>query len=239
MKTLDKPLAYFPVERVVESMALEKDIGIGPSGYHRHYYSDRNWQTYTPLLAQVVRYSRAGPILDLGAGCGYFVEAAVRWGLSSVGLEGSVDAVEMAKKRAPNIDIRLHRLSDALPFEACYFQTVVLNQVIEHMEPEVMRHTLQEAYRVLGSGGLLLVTSPSCFNKEELEADPTHINLLSPTQLSNILTQSGFDSIEAFDTPLPFLGRGRIGYGIARAIYKLLKIEWMSASANAIAHKPE
>lgn len=219
-------------------MTAEKDIGIAPSGYHLHYYSDRDWQTYLALLARVVRYSQPGPILDLGAGCGYFVEAAVRWGFSCVGIEGSPDAVVMAKKRIPDIDIRLHRLSDGLPFETSSFQTVVLNQVIEHLEPEVMRHTVQEAFRVLGSGGMLLITSPSCFNREDLKADPTHINLLSPTQLHNILIESGFNSVKPFDAPLPLLGRGRIRFGMIIAIFKLLKIERMSATANAMAFKP-
>lgn len=220
-------------------MAQEKDIGIGTSGYHQHYYSDRDWQAYTPLLMQIMGRSRAGPILDLGAGCGYFIEAATRWGIPSVGLEGSPDAVEMAKKRAPDIDLRLHRLSEAFPFEASFFQTVVLNQVIEHLEPEVMRHTLQETYRVLNPGGLLLVTSPSCFNKKELGADPTHINMLSPTQLRYILIESGFESIEAFDTLFPFLGQGRIGKRIVNAIFKLTNLEQMSATANALAFKPK
>jgi len=62
---------------------------------------------------------------------------------------------------------------------------------------------------------------------------------MSPTQLRNILAQSRFESIEAFDTPLPYLGRGRIGYGIVTTIFNLLKIERMSATANAMAFKPD
>lgn len=220
-------------------MIKEKNIGIGPSGYHQLYYSSRDWQAYSGLLAKIVEHSQPGSILDLGAGCGYFVEAAVKWGISSVGLDGSIDAVEMARKRMPDIDIRLHRLSDDLPFDACSFHTVVLNQVIEHLEPEVMQHALHEVYRVLSPGGMLLITSPSCYNKAELKADPTHINLLSPSQLCDILTESGYGNIKSFDAPLPLLGRGRIGSGITMAIFKLLKIEQISATANAMAFKPD
>ena len=218
-------------------MTKEKNVGIGPSGYHQQYYGDRDWQAYSDLLAKVVRYSQPGPILDLGAGCGYFVEAAMRWGISSVGLEGSIDAVEIAKKRVSELDIRLHRLSDVFPFEANSFQTVMLNQVIEHLEPEVMRHALQEANRTLRPGGMLLITSPSCYNMAELEADPTHINLLSPSQLRNCLTEAGFENVKPFDAPLSLMGRGRIGYGVAIAIFKLLRIERISATANAMAFK--
>jgi SAM-dependent methyltransferase len=219
-------------------MMREKNSGIGPSGYHQYYYSDRDWQAYSALLARVVNYSKPGPILDLGAGCGYFVEAAGKWGFLSIGLEGSIEAVDMAKKRVPDIDIKLHKLSDEFPFKVNSFQTVVLNQVIEHLEPEIMRLALLEAYRVLRPSGMLLITSPSCYNKAELRADPTHINLLSPTQLHNILMETGFEKVKSFDAPLPLLGRGRIGFGMANAIFKLLRTERISATANAMAFKP-
>ena len=162
-------------------MSLPNNIGIAPAGYHEHYYSDRDWHAYTEILARVVRHSRPGPILDLGAGCGYLVEAAIRWGFTSVGLEGSTAAVEIAKKRAPDLDIKQHLLSEGLPFEANTFQTVVLNQVVEHLEPATLQHTLSEAFRVLQPTGMILVTSPSCFNIAELKADPTHINLMAPS----------------------------------------------------------
>lgn len=220
-------------------MTVPRDTGIAFPGYHEQYYSSRDWKAYAEILARIVRYSRPGPILDLGAGCGYLVEAANKWGLSSVGLEGSASAVAMAKSRVVDLDIRQHRLSESLPFDANTFQTVVLNQVVEHLEPTTLQHTLLESCRVLRPGGLLLITSPSCFNKAEWDADPTHINLLSPSQLRNLLVQAGFVNVEPFDAPLAFLGSSRLGLGLANAMFKLLKAERMSATANAMAFKPD
>jgi ubiquinone/menaquinone biosynthesis C-methylase UbiE len=219
-------------------MTSDKNNGIAPLGYHRHYYNDRNWQFYSDLLAMVVRHSLPGRILDLGAGCGYLVEAAKKWGIDSVGLEGSTEGVEMAKKRNHDIDIRVHQLSENLPFSTNTFQTVVLNQVIEHLEAEIMQHTLREAFRVLSAGGMLLVTSPSCFNQKELDSDATHINLISPSQLRENLLEAGFYNMSSFDSPLPIFGHGVIMIWVAKIIFKLLKIERMSATANAIAFKP-
>lgn len=220
-------------------MTREEDTGIGPAGYHRRYYSNRNWRAYSDLLARIIKESRPGPILDLGAGCGYFVEAATRWGLKCVGLDGSFDAIEMARQRAPDIDIRLHRLSMELPFATNVFQTVVLNQVIEHLEPRTMRKVLREAERVLNTGGMLIITSPSSYNNTERKADPTHINLLSPSQLHKELVDAGFQKIKTFNFALPIFGHSRLPYGIANALFKAIKINRMSATANAFAFKPE
>jgi SAM-dependent methyltransferase len=218
-------------------MTTEENIGIGPPGYHQRYYSDRNWTAYSDLLARVVRYSQPGPILDLGAGCGYFVEAAARWGFESVGLEGASEAVDMAKKRMPDLDIRQHRLSEIFPFDENYFATVLLNQVIEHLEPQVMRHALHEAHRVLRPGGMLLITSPSCYNKAELMADPTHINLLSPRDLKNELENCEFNKIVSFNSPLALFGKNWLGIRIMYVLFKILQIDALSGTANAIAYK--
>src|SRR6185437_12615223 len=169
------------------------DTGIGPPGYHRQYYSDRDWRAYSDILARIVRQSPPGPVLDLGAGCGYLVEAASRWGIKCVGLEGSAEALEMAKSRAPDLDVRFHRLSSAIPFPGESYGTVVLNQVIEHLEPAVAKHVVREALRVLRPGGMLIVLAPSRANRREAEADPTHVNMMSPTQLRDMLVDCGFD----------------------------------------------
>jgi SAM-dependent methyltransferase len=217
----------------------DTNAGIAPTGYHQHYYSDRSWSAYSEILALIVKHSRPGAILDLGAGCGYLVEAATRWGWPSVGLEGSQEAIDMANRRVSGLDIRLHRLSDSLPFAENSFQTVVLNQVIEHLERRTMRGALQEARRVLNPGGMLLVTSPSCFNRKEWKADPTHINLLSPTQLRFELGQCGFEKITPFDSPQLWFGTHRLGLGVAFVLFNLLKFDRLSATANAFAYKPK
>lgn len=213
------------------------DSGIGPPGYHRRYYLDRDWRAYTDILARIVRYSSPGPILDLGAGCGYLVEAAHLWGGLATGLEGSVEAVEIAKSRAPELDIRHHRLSDPLPLAPDSYQTVVLNQVIEHLEPPVASRVINESLRVLRSGGMLLIASPSSANRYEARIDPTHINLMSPTQLKDLLLHSGFERAISWDVALPIFGSSWLLHGAATAIFRLFPLDRLSASANVMAFK--
>lgn len=215
------------------------DTGIGPPGYHKKYYTTRSWRAYVDILARIVQFSSPGPILDLGAGCGYLVEAAKLWGLQATGLEGSIDAIELAKSRSLALDIRLHRLSDPLPFMPDSYQTVVLNQVIEHLEPTVACLVVKESLRVLRPGGMLLVASPSDVNKFEAQIDPTHINLMSPTQLKKLILQSGFERVVSWDVALPIFGKSWLLHGVATAIFKIFPIDRLSASANAMAFKTD
>ncbi len=215
------------------------DTGIGPPGYHKKYYMTRNWRAYVDILARIVQYSSPGPILDLGAGCGYLVEAVNSWGGRATGVEGSMDAIELAKSRSPALDIQYHRLSDPLPFMSDSFQTVVLNQVIEHLEPTVACLVVEESLRVLRPGGMLLVASPSRANKYEARIDSTHINLMSPTQLRGLILQSGFERVVPWDVALPIFGKSWLSHGAATAIFKLFPIDQLSASANVMAFKAD
>jgi ubiquinone/menaquinone biosynthesis C-methylase UbiE len=161
----------------------------------------------------------------------------MRWGIQCVGTEGSEEGIRIAKQRFPDADIRHHKLSELLPFSDLSFQTVVLHQVIEHLEQSVVEVTMKECFRVLRPGGMILVLSPSKANKKELLADPTHINLLSPTDLRLELSKCGFENVVPFDSPLNLFGKSWIGRGIMLVVFKLLKIDALSATASAFAYK--
>ena len=211
--------------------------GIAPPGYYDDEYAKRNWTAYSWIIAMIIQYSKPGAILDIGAGCGYLVEAAMQWGLQCVGVEGSEEGVRIAKLRDPSIRIVQHKLNALLPFPDASFQTIVMYQVIEHLEPCVVENTLKEAFRVLRQGGMILVFSPSKANKKEMLADPTHINLLTPTALRMELMMCGFDDIVSIDSPLYLLGNSWVGKRLVNALHRRLRVDWLSATANARAYK--
>lgn len=211
--------------------------GIGKNGYHKLYYSSRDWKNYRGILSSLIRYSEPGPILDVGCGNGFLVECATRWGLVCKGLEGSLEAVTLARERYPEIDIQQHLLSEPFPFPDNSFQTVVINQVIEHLEPEVAESSIDESYRVLHAGGMLFIASPSKFNKYERKADPTHINLYSPKELENLLVSKGFSEIISMNSALNLLGNNYWGRGLMYVLFGLTKWEKLSGSANCMAYK--
>ena len=211
--------------------------GIGDREYFK-IYSPREWQFYRYILSQVVLFSEPGPILDVGAGLGFIVEGALRWGLECTGLEGSREAVELARKRYPSVVMEQHLLSEPFPLENDRYQTVIMNQVVEHLEPAVARNALAEAFRVMRPGGLLIVYSPSRFNKEQQKDDKTHINMLSPSELRDVVSSSGFVDITACDVPLDLLGKGWFGKGLMYTIFTVARWERLSATANCRAYKP-
>ena len=88
---------------------------------YRLVYPDDNWNASRKLLARCMKKGKPGPILDLGCGLGFFVECCYRFGIPSTGLEGSAYAVQAAKAREPNLDIRQHYLEDPFPFKKEHF----------------------------------------------------------------------------------------------------------------------
>jgi len=212
--------------------------GLAPSGYYDEYYSSRDWRWYRGLLAFAIQHSEPGPILDVGAGVAQLLEAAHRWNLECLGLEGSAEAIAIARGRCPSLNLKQHFLSDPFPLGDCTFQTIYLNQVIEHLEPAVAEACVSECYRVLRPGGLFIVMSPSKFNKHERDADPSHICLYSPSSLKSLLASRGFTDISQLDTPLDIMGKNAIGRLIMKVIFRVTKWERLSCSANCMAWKP-
>ena len=213
------------------------NTGVGDRSYFEKSYLDRDWRFYRPILCQLIAHSEPGSILDVGAGTGFLVEAGLRWGLDCVGIEGSPEAIEIGRQRFPNLPLRCHLLSEPFPFKDESFQTVVMNQVIEHLEADVARHAVKESARVLRSGGMLMINSPSRFNKFEKVDDPTHINMYSPTELRNLVASAGFRDIVATNYPLDLLGQNFFSRKIMSLLFLLTRWDRLSATANCRGYK--
>ncbi len=201
-------------------------------------YGGRRPDAYASLLADVIRHGKAGTVVDLGCGLGLFVELAHGWGLDAVGLEGSSYAVKQAHARRGGLDIRVHDLGERLPFEGGAVANVVLNQVIEHVDPVRCEKLVAECFRILSSGGTAFIYSPSRFNLLE-RREPTHINMLLPSELARMLRHAGFQVVSQPDYGFWFDSRGlRILNIVADVLMRALPHDRFSATANAIARKP-
>ena len=215
-----------------------QNSGIAYEGYYSEFYNERTWEQYTFLLTTVVSNSKPGVILDLGAGLGFFIEAATNWGFKCLGLEGSEEAVKLAKERNIKLNINHHLLSNELPYESKSIQTILINQVIEHLEPDVAKMAVTESFRVLNSGGMIYITSPCKYDKFQVEDDPTHINMYTPSELETLVKSAGFIKVKPMNYNLSFLGKSYIASKIAGIIFRYTKWDRISATANLIAFKP-
>lgn len=197
------------------------------------YYDSTTWLDYRTWLADVIRYSEPGPILDVGAGLGYFTECASKFGLNCIGIEGNEWACNDASTRG--VSVIPCRLESEWPFEDASFTTIICNQVIEHISDEVVRHLLRESHRVLKTGGILMIYSPSCFNRTECE-NPAHINLYAPQKLRFEVNLAKFEII---DEP-NYLERANLFWRIIYRVVKTISVttsERFLGSANCIARK--
>lgn len=157
-------------------------------------YTGRTWRDYRALLSTVIRYSEPGEILDLGAGLGLFVECAQRYGVRAVGLEPSADGIARAAERG--VELVEGDLAETLPFADDRFSAAVMNQVIEHLDPDVLPHALREARRVLAQGAPLLVFAPTRYRREPWREE-THANLMGPRSVRAALRAAGFSDVRS------------------------------------------
>lgn len=123
-------------------------------------------------------------VLDIGSGSGSSALAMLDCGVDFVqGVEPNADFVELAKLRTSDDGlgdkVSFMHLADTtkLPFETGRFDIVTFNAVLEHIDPKLRAPILQEAYRCLKSGGLLVITETP--NKVfPYDGHTTHLPLL-------------------------------------------------------------
>ena len=100
-------------------------------------------------------------VLDVGCGGGYITEALSNAGFAATGVDHSTLAVRAAVAKALEDGGGRYSVADAhhLPFANEAFDGVVLSEVLEHVkDPGIV---LAEAARVLGPGGVMVVTGPN------------------------------------------------------------------------------
>ena len=118
-----------------------------------------------PLARLVARFSQASEkvrVLDLGCGSGASSAALAGMGFRVIGIDPVEASARIGTRVAQEYGLGeqvtfLVGAGGALPIRAGSFDIVLLCAVIEHVPPACRRALLQEAWRALRSGGLLLI----------------------------------------------------------------------------------
>lgn len=158
------------------------------------------------------RRSGSVKVLDAGCGAGEFLAFLGRVGFAVAGVDLSAEAVERARRRCPEAEVRSGSIEDRLPFRDQSFDAVWCTEVLEHLFD--VHSALTELNRVLQPDGVLIVTTPyHGFVKNVLIArlnfdrhfnpEGSHIRFFTRSTLARVLERAGF-------TPLSWQGIGRM-----------------------------
>ncbi len=188
-------------------------------------------RTYLACIEE--RRPSRGRLLDVGAATGVFVELAQEGGWKAEGIEISSAAVASAREKG--LSVREAVIED-VPGEALY-EAVTFLDVLEHVPRP--KEALHAAYRLLCSGGVLLINVPNAGSlfarvmgkRWHAVIPPEHLSYFTPAALERLLTDTGFVRIKtatvnkSFGLPYLFATVGR-----------WLSWSWLVAFASSIEH---
>ena len=138
-----------------------------------------------------------GNALDVGCGVGDMLSFRP----NTTGVDINPLAVEWC--RSQGLDV-FEMVEDVLPFPSGSFQSVMLDNVIEHLyEPTAL---LSEIYRVLQPGGTLVVGVPGL---RGYASDADHKTFYHEENLVDVISAAGFTMSRLMHLPLPFPGLSR------------------------------
>jgi SAM-dependent methyltransferase len=183
--------------------------------YTAHIYDEGDSKLHEIITSEVVKkyidplnIPKNARILDLGCGPGYFLdEMKKREYTDLTGVTLSPGDIEICKSKGHAIktyDLSFLPQQDGYHDESVDF--IFLRHALEHSPYPIF--SLMEYNRVLKQFGKIYieVPAPDCDRKHE--NNPNHYSILGSTQLSALLTRTGFniDKFEAIDVPIEMPG---------------------------------
>ena len=139
------------------------------------------------------------PVLDVGCGRGEWLELLKENQLSAYGID--INSVMVEQSKSLGLDARCtDLLSHLRSLPDASLSAVTAFHIVEHLPFEVLVAFIDEALRVLDSGGLLLFETPNpetvMVGASTFYNDPTHRNPIPPHPLQFMVTQRGFIDAE-------------------------------------------
>ena len=150
----------------------------------------KKWFLY-PLIYKYC----AGEILDVGCGIGAFLEFLGR----GTGIDVNEHCVNYCRMRGQNVMLMQE---DIIPFEDDTFDTIILDNVLEHISHP--KKLLNELKRVIRLDGNLIVGVPL---EKGYAKDNDHKIFYNKKFLRDTLDEAGFSAVAIFETPVSGLGK--------------------------------
>lgn len=131
-------------------------------------------------------------VLEAGCGEGYGADLIAGTARQVIGLDYDDTAVAHVRARYPRVDMRQGNLAD-LPLADSSVDVVVNFQVIEHLWDQ--SQFVRECFRVLRTGGLLLMSTPNRITfspGRDTPINPFHTRELNAAEMTELLVDEGF-----------------------------------------------
>jgi SAM-dependent methyltransferase len=176
---------------------------------------------YLPLLSGL---DRAAPLLEIGCGAGELLSYLERRGFShAAGIDISAEQVALARQRG--LRVEHGDMLELLQARPATYAAILAVDVLEHLTRDELLRLATLAHAALRPGGRLLVQTANgagLFPGQVIFGDLTHLTILSPPSLSQLLRLVGFVDLAMYETgPVPIRLRGRLDVALWSAI-KLL-----------------
>jgi ubiquinone/menaquinone biosynthesis C-methylase UbiE len=154
-------------------------------------------------LVQAVRSAPPARVLELACGPGIVAEAISPFVQEIVGIDATPEMIRLAQERFDRAGLSNGRFqpawAESLPFAPGRFDQVIARLSFHHF-PD-LPSVLAEARRVLRSDGQLVVADvlssddpaqSAIHNALERQRDPTHVRMLSGTEMTGAIRSAGF-----------------------------------------------
>ena len=151
------------------------------------------YQPYILLLKKLFGDVKA---LDLGCGRGEWLELLGEYGVQAKGVDLNEGMLALCKEKGFHVS-QMDALTAIKECADNSLQLVTGFHIAEHLPFAVLVQLVQEAFRVLSPGGLLILETPNSENLQVASSsfylDPTHTNPIPSQLLSFLLAHSGFE----------------------------------------------
>ncbi len=152
-------------------------------------------RVYFPFVQVLLKAYPAGKALDVGCGRGEWLELLGELGFDAVGVDLDNSMLEACRDRNLKVET-----ADAVTFMQGLPESslcVVSGfHIAEHLPFDLLLQLVQQAFRVLLPGGLLILETPNpeniCVGSNSFYLDPTHQRPIPPELLSFLPEYCGF-----------------------------------------------
>lgn len=134
-----------------------------------------------------------GRVLDFGCGIGDFL----RFRPATIGVDSNFYNIESC--RSQGLKAELLNYVGGIPFENGSFNSIVMDNVIEHISSDDIDQVMGEILRVLRSDGQFLIGIPG---RKGFNSDSSHKCFYSEQSLVDLLSQYGWEKRKSFHMPI-------------------------------------